>query len=202
MKNSALLGTVIGLFLLNITSRFWKRYEVTSYTVSIVAPNSNKACKYPTDRFIHYAAYYCVLTKEWWLCTLLHHAGTKQNTQELCYMPTDVGVCIYQRFQTCGAPPPPEGDADPLGGTFFIWRTYLFWTKYGRRINIYFGKHFAWLKYFTYHLVPVLTPNYKQHILSPAKVRKVSTLINSWTSCQTCSFEFIRVKGWEVHETF
>jgi hypothetical protein len=23
------------------------------------------------------------------------------------------------------------------------------------------------------HLVPVLTPNYKQHVLSPAKVRKV-----------------------------
>jgi len=39
------------------------------------------------------------------------------------------------------------------------------------RYNIYFGRHFAWLKYFTYHLVPVLAPNYKQHILSPAKVK-------------------------------
>jgi hypothetical protein len=31
------------------------------------------------------------------------------------------------------------------------------------------------LKYFTYHLllVPVLAPNYKQHILSPAKVIKM-----------------------------
>jgi hypothetical protein len=28
--------------------------------------------------------------------------------------------------------------------------------------------HFAWLKYFTYHFVPVLAPNYKQHILSRA----------------------------------
>jgi hypothetical protein len=37
---------------------------------------------------------------------------------------------------------------------------------------MYFGKHFAWFKYFTYHLVPVLALNYKQHILSPAKVRK------------------------------
>jgi hypothetical protein len=37
----------------------------------------------------------------------------------------------------------------------------------------YFDRHFAWLKYFSYHLVPVLAPNYKQHILSPAKVRKV-----------------------------
>jgi hypothetical protein len=34
-------------------------------------------------------------------------------------------------------------------------------------------RHFAWLKYFTYRLVPILTPNYKLHILSPAEVRKV-----------------------------
>jgi hypothetical protein len=27
-------------------------------------------------------------------------------------------------------------------------------------------------QYFTYHLVPVLAPNCKQHILSPAKARK------------------------------
>jgi hypothetical protein len=45
--------------------------------------------------------------------------------------------------------------------------------KYGRKTNIYFGRQFAWLKYFTYHLLPVLAPNYKQHILSPAEVRKV-----------------------------
>jgi hypothetical protein len=40
---------------------------------------------------------------------------------------------------------------------------------------MYFDRHFAWLKYFTYHflLVSILAPNYKQHILSPAKVRKV-----------------------------
>jgi hypothetical protein len=52
---------------------------------------------------------------------------------------------------------------------------------------------FAWLKYFTYHSVPVLAPNYKQHILSPANVRKV--LLISWTVCQMCLFEFIRVEG-------
>jgi hypothetical protein len=41
--------------------------------------------------------------------------------------------------------------------------------------TIYFGRHFAWLKYFTYHtlLLPLLATNYKQHILSPTKVRKV-----------------------------
>jgi hypothetical protein len=34
-------------------------------------------------------------------------------------------------------------------------------------------RYFAWMKYFTYQLVPVLAPNYKQHILSSAKVTKV-----------------------------
>jgi hypothetical protein len=34
--------------------------------------------------------------------------------------------------------------------------------------------NFAWLKYFTHLLVLVLAPNYKQHILLPTKVRKVS----------------------------
>jgi hypothetical protein len=33
--------------------------------------------------------------------------------------------------------------------------------------------HFAWIIYFTYYLVPVLAPKYKQHILSPSKLRKV-----------------------------
>jgi hypothetical protein len=37
------------------------------------------------------------------------------------------------------------------------------------RQNIYLGRHFVWLNYFTYHLVPVLALNYKQHILSPAE---------------------------------
>jgi hypothetical protein len=37
----------------------------------------------------------------------------------------------------------------------------------------YIFRHFAWLKYFTYHLVAVLARNYKQRILSSTKVRKV-----------------------------
>jgi hypothetical protein len=41
------------------------------------------------------------------------------------------------------------------------------------RWNTYFGRHFTWLKCFTYHLVPVLAPNYKQHILSPAECREL-----------------------------
>jgi hypothetical protein len=37
---------------------------------------------------------------------------------------------------------------------------------------MHFIANFYWLKYFTYNSVPVLTPNYKQYIFSPAKVRK------------------------------
>jgi hypothetical protein len=36
-----------------------------------------------------------------------------------------------------------------------------------------FGRQFAWLKYFTYYIVPALAPYYKHHILPPAKVRKI-----------------------------
>jgi hypothetical protein len=52
-------------------------------------------------------------------------------------------------------------------------RDIYFERNMGARQNIHFGKHFAWLKYFTYHLplMPVLAANYKQHILSVAKVR-------------------------------
>jgi hypothetical protein len=44
----------------------------------------------------------------------------------------------------------------------------------------------AWLKYFTYQLVPVLAPKYKQHVLPPAEVRK---------EIYVKSVYFIRVKG-------
>jgi hypothetical protein len=41
-------------------------------------------------------------------------------------------------------------------------------------IHIYwYVGYFAWLKYFTHPLVPVLAPKYNQRILSLAKVRKV-----------------------------
>jgi hypothetical protein len=36
--------------------------------------------------------------------------------------------------------------------------------------------HFVGLKYFTYLLVPALTQNYKQHILSPDKISLLSVL--------------------------
>jgi hypothetical protein len=40
------------------------------------------------------------------------------------------------------------------------------------KIIIYFGRHFALLKYFTYHSVLAVAPNNNQHILSPAKYRQ------------------------------
>jgi hypothetical protein len=46
-------------------------------------------------------------------------------------------------------------------------------NEIGAQHKTYIFRHFTLLKYFTYHLVPVLAPNYKQHILSSAKVRKV-----------------------------
>jgi hypothetical protein len=51
---------------------------------------------------------------------------------------------------------------------------FYFERNMGARKNMFFDRHFAWLKYFTYRflLVSILAPNYKQHILSPAKVRK------------------------------
>jgi hypothetical protein len=49
---------------------------------------------------------------------------------------------------------------------------------------MYFDSHFAWLQYFTYRLVPVLAPNYKQNILSPAKIRKVCySLADFYVKC-------------------
>jgi hypothetical protein len=52
-----------------------------------------------------------------------------------------------------------------------------------------------------FYLVPVLTPNYKHHILLSAEVRKVCYSLV--TLCNICLFEFIRVGGGgcDLHET-
>jgi hypothetical protein len=60
------------------------------------------------------------------------------------------------------------------------------------RFHIHFDWHFPWLKYFAYHLVSVLAPNYKQNILSPAKVEKYVIQLN-FMSIRV--FEFIRMQG-------
>jgi hypothetical protein len=41
----------------------------------------------------------------------------------------------------------------------------------------YFGRQFAWMTYFTYHLVPAMAPNYKQYILYWAELSKVMLFI-------------------------
>jgi hypothetical protein len=93
-----------------------------------------------------------------------------------------------QRLSNCGASPP-AGAVGPLGGHELI---YFEWNM-GARWNIYFDRHFGWLKYFTYRLGPVLAPNYKQHILSPAEVRKVCYSLAEL--CQIFLFDFILVEG-------
>jgi hypothetical protein len=70
-------------------------------------------------------------------------------------------------------------DATP-GALLFLWgggrlvymRDIYFERNINARQNVYFVRRFAWLKYFYHSVVPVLAPNYKQYILSPAKVRK------------------------------
>jgi hypothetical protein len=73
--------------------------------------------------------------------------------------------------------PPTRGGGAPLvlgvGSWLYEGHVYFEWNMDARE-NICFDRHFAWLKYFNYQLVvPVLAPNYKQHILSPAEVRQL-----------------------------
>jgi hypothetical protein len=67
-----------------------------------------------------------------------------------------------------GTPPPKGG-----GRQGYCMRDIFILNEIWAQGKIYILVGAAWLKYFTYHLVPVLAPSYKQHILSPAKVRKV-----------------------------
>jgi D-alanyl-lipoteichoic acid acyltransferase DltB (MBOAT superfamily) len=57
----------------------------------------------------------------------------------------------------------------PWGGGSYMRDVLILNEIWAQHKKTYLGRHFAWLKYFTYHLVPVLAPNYKQHILSSAK---------------------------------
>jgi hypothetical protein len=59
----------------------------------------------------------------------------------------------------------------PGGGSSCLYQRYIYFDRNtDALLSTYFGRHFAWLKYFTYHLVPILAPNYKHGILSPAEV--------------------------------
>jgi hypothetical protein len=71
---------------------------------------------------------------------------------------------------------PPGGErcwSSGGGGRIVCMRDLVVLNEVWAQGNIYFGRHFDWLKYFTYHLISVLAPNHKQHILSPAEVTKV-----------------------------
>jgi hypothetical protein len=74
--------------------------------------------------------------------------------------------------QNWGAPP--EGAVGPLVGASCLCEGHIILNKIWKQDKIILAGNFAWFKYFTYHLVPVLAPNYKQHILSPAKVSFLS----------------------------
>jgi hypothetical protein len=59
--------------------------------------------------------------------------------------------------------------APPDGGASCFYERHILneiWVQ-DKIQDLYFGRHFVWLKYFTCHLVPVLAPNYKQHVLLP-----------------------------------
>jgi hypothetical protein len=60
---------------------------------------------------------------------------------------------------------------------------------------------FAWLKYFTFHSVPVLASNSEQHILSPAELQKyVIHCLNFMSNLFTSMYS--GGGGREAHETF
>jgi hypothetical protein len=65
----------------------------------------------------------------------------------------------------------PMEDCLSCGGARVVCMMDIFiFNEIWARDKIYFGRHFAGLKYFTHHLVPALAPNYKQHIFSPLKL--------------------------------
>jgi hypothetical protein len=103
---------------------------------------------------------------------------------------------IMAKFLKLSGTPLPGGAVGPFsggGGLAHCKRGIYFELIISAGWNIYFDMHLAWLKCFTYHLVPVLSPNYTQHILSSNKVRHVCySLAKLYV---ICLFAFIRVEG-------
>jgi hypothetical protein len=85
-----------------------------------------------------------------------------------------------------------------MGGASCLYGGHIYFEqKYGRELKIYFGRHFAWLKYFT------TLYRYWLRTVSNKFCRrlKLEKLFISWTSSHICLFEFIRVeRGHDVHE--
>jgi hypothetical protein len=88
------------------------------------------------------------------------------------------------------------------GREFLVWGTLILneiCVQY--KLIIYFGRHCAELKYFTYYFQYsfwLRTINNK--FCRQLKFERM--LFISWTLCQICLFEFIWVEGCEVHKTF
>jgi hypothetical protein len=107
------------------------------------------------DNMCHLFAAVRILSDHWLT------VATFGNSVCLVHWRRRLAVTPYQRFQNCAAAPP-GGAVD------------LFWIKYRRKVKCIFW-YALWLVeiFFTYHVIPVLAPNYKHNILLPSNVRKV-----------------------------
>jgi hypothetical protein len=72
-----------------------------------------------------------------------------------------LSVAVFRVVTPCGLL---GGFPSGGGGSCLYEGLTYFERNMDARWNKYFGRHFAWLKYFAYHLVPLLAPNCKQHI--------------------------------------
>jgi hypothetical protein len=106
------------------------------------------------------------------------------------HIPSNLSFTYHTSIQHYTAEVPKLWSAPPWGGLLVLagrervvcMRDIYCERNMGLRWNTYFGRHFAWLKYFTYHLVLVTTQNYKQHILSLTKLGflSVSQHVDYW----------------------
>jgi hypothetical protein len=94
-----------------------------------------------------------------------------ENLWTLLHQQSSKDVSNAEVLKMRGAPPPRGALLVFGGGASCLYKGHIYFERnMDARKRVYFDRHFAWLKYFTYHLVPALAPNYKQHILLPAKV--------------------------------
>jgi hypothetical protein len=85
---------------------------------------------------------------------------------------SDVTIGLYQGFQTTGRTR--RGRCWSFGDASSLYEGHIYFEQnMGSIYDIYLGRHCALFKHFAYYSIPVLAPNYKQHILTPANVRKI-----------------------------
>jgi hypothetical protein len=89
-----------------------------------------------------------------------------------CISRTPIEAKDFSSSPEVSKPGGPQGAVGPVGG-LFVWVTFILneiWAQ--DKINILVGTYLVEIFYLTYHVLPVLTPNYKQYILLPAKLEK------------------------------